>query len=78
METTDYGNRIVPLSLAGVATEFVIPTPDRRPLGITAGPDGNVWFMELQGNKIGRITPAGVIAEFSEPNVVGPFDALRS
>ncbi|MDX6698579.1 MAG: virginiamycin lyase [Solirubrobacteraceae bacterium] len=34
------------------------------PLGIAAGPDGNLWFAEL-GDAIGRITPAGVITEFS-------------
>ena len=32
--------------------------------GITAGPDGNVWFTESIGNKIGRITPAGSITEY--------------
>ena len=30
---------------------------------MTAGPDGNLWFTETNGN-IGRITPAGVITEF--------------
>ena len=35
------------------------------PVGITAGPDGNLWFTEAGGNRIGRITPAGVITEFS-------------
>ena len=35
------------------------------PNGIAAGPDGNMWFTEGRGNRIGRITPAGVITEFS-------------
>jgi streptogramin lyase len=26
------------------------------PFGITAGPDGNIWFCEGFGNAIGRIT----------------------
>ena len=36
-----------------------VPHPHRRaaPVGITAGPDGNLWFTEDDGNKIGRITP---------------------
>lgn len=34
------------------------------PQGIAAGPDGNVWFTEEFGGRIGRITPAGVITEF--------------
>ena len=31
------------------------------------GPDGNLWFTEFNGNKIGRITPAGVVTEFTIP-----------
>ena len=40
---------------------------ERKPaLGVAAGPDGNIWFTQLAG-MIGRITPAGVITEFSVP-----------
>jgi uncharacterized repeat protein (TIGR01451 family) len=35
------------------------------PAGITAGPDGNLWFTEATLGQIGRITPAGVVTEFS-------------
>jgi virginiamycin B lyase len=35
------------------------------PLGITAGPDGNVWFTEPERNRIGRITPKGKVTQFS-------------
>src|SRR3977135_142051 len=48
-------------------TEFSSPTSDSRPLGITFGFGGNLWFTEQIGNKIGRITPQGVITEFSIP-----------
>ena len=34
------------------------------PNGITAGPDGNVWFTEAYADRIGRITPAGVVSEY--------------
>jgi virginiamycin B lyase len=34
---------------------------------ITAGFDGNLWFTEYTGNKIGRITPSGTITEFTIP-----------
>ncbi len=47
--------------------EFVIPAPGSYPLGITAGPDGSVWFAEANGNKIGRISPAGTLTEFGIP-----------
>ena len=50
----------------GAITEFSSGiTPNAQPFGITAGPDGNVWFTEYVGNRIGRITPAGVVTEFS-------------
>jgi streptogramin lyase len=36
-----------------------------QPSGIAAGPDGNLWFTEVFGDRIGRITPHGVVTEFS-------------
>ncbi len=47
--------------------EFTIPTANSSPAGIITGPDGNLWFTEHATNKIGRISPAGVITEFSIP-----------
>lgn len=44
--------------------EYPVPTPSSQVRGITTGADGNVWFTEQLGKKIGRITPAGVITEF--------------
>ena len=35
--------------------------------GITAGPDGALWFTEYNGNVIGRITTAGVFTEYTLP-----------
>src|SRR5216684_1342561 len=52
---------------AGTITEFPIPTASSTPRGITAGPDGNLWFTERGGNSIGRITPSGSITEFPTP-----------
>ena len=50
----------------GVVTEFLDGiTRGSAPLGITAGPDGNLWFTEYDAGRIGRITPAGVVTEFS-------------
>jgi virginiamycin B lyase len=82
------------ITTAGVVTEFPLPhqlkvgaSPDH----ITAGPDGNLWFTEMSNGRfpvnpiaIGRITPAGAIAEFPLPRdasppagiVVGPDGAL--
>jgi streptogramin lyase len=65
------------MTTAGVVTEYPLPANGAAPIGITAGPDGNVWFTEIQistlapysrsGGKIGRITPTGAITEFSIP-----------
>ncbi|MDD5558472.1 hypothetical protein [Candidatus Methylomirabilis sp.] len=52
---------------AATITEFPVTTVSSQPLGITAGPDGALWFTEYAGNKIGRITTAGTITEFSIP-----------
>ena len=47
--------------------EFPIPTAGSAPAGITTGPDGNVWFTEFFGNKVGRVTPQGSVTEFPIP-----------
>jgi streptogramin lyase len=52
-------------STCGVFTEFNIPTASSSPQGIALGADGNLWFTESSSNKIGRITTAGVVTEFS-------------
>jgi streptogramin lyase len=42
--------------------------------GITAGPDGNVWFTEADGNRLGRLTTGGSITEYPLPTAnVGPY-----
>jgi streptogramin lyase len=66
---------IVALGLPGVAWalpegtigQFAIPTAASEPSGVAAGADGNVWFTEYKGERIGRITPAGTVSEFSVP-----------
>ena len=71
------------MTLAGIAggqatiTEFQIPFESRLdyPYWITSGPDGNLWFTEYDGDRIGRITTTGVITEFPIPpeHPVGAF-----
>jgi hypothetical protein len=54
---------------AQTITEFPTPTAYSEPEGITAGPDGALWFTECVNlnyspcsvSKIGRITTVGVI-----------------
>ncbi len=55
-------------------TEYPVPTTGSLPEGITSGPDGNLWFTERLGDRIGRITTVGVITEFLIPTNGGhPF-----
>jgi streptogramin lyase len=57
------------MALTPTITEFSAGlNPGSSPdLGITPGPDGNVWFADNgTTDAIGRITPAGQITEFSD------------
>jgi streptogramin lyase len=51
----------------GDTVKFKIPTPGSGPNAIVAGPDGNMWFIETFGNKVGRITMSGTITEYAIP-----------
>jgi virginiamycin B lyase len=55
---------------AGVVNDFAVRAGS-RPLGIVAGPDGNLWFTEQAGNRVGRISPAGVLLDEYELPVAG-------
>lgn len=53
-------------------TEYRIPGAqpgwaDSGPKGITAGPDGNLWFVELWGSRVGRISTAGAMTFWPLP-----------
>jgi hypothetical protein len=68
-----------------VITEFPIPTGNTQPQGITAGPDGALWFTETAGNNIGRISFAGpTLVVFPASNISakgnqgGPFLGVPS
>jgi virginiamycin B lyase len=64
------------LAVTGTITEFSITpkTPASMPFAITAGPDGNLWFTEAAGQKVGRITPSGTIDDFAIAGAVSPRD----
>jgi streptogramin lyase len=53
----------------GTITEFSKGISAKaEPIGVTAGPDGNLWFTEegyeTTPGAIGRMTPAGAVTEF--------------
>jgi virginiamycin B lyase len=43
------------ISLSGVVTTYPIPSFGSQPIGITTGPDGNIWFAETSGDGSGKI-----------------------
>ena len=55
------------ITIAGAVTLFTngLSPGDVAVHDITEGPDGNVWFTEEFGNRIGSITPFGAITEYS-------------
>ena len=68
--------RITP---TGHVTQFPLDSsyePTVDPFGITAGPDGNVWFTEPSGNLIGRITPSGRVTTFAIPTIGDPISII--
>ena len=64
---------------AGVPTirETAVTTSAARPWGITAGPDGNMWFTEETGNNIGRLA-GGVVTEFPIPTTMSSPEEIAS
>jgi len=62
-----HGSTVGRITTTGVITEFTTPTATSGVSGITAGPDGTLWFTEYVANQIGRISTTGVITEFSVP-----------
>ena len=58
---------ILKVSPAGAITRYPLAN-GVGPEGITWGPDGNIWFTEFWTGRVGRMTPAGVITEFSLPS----------
>ena len=75
---TGTANYIGRITTAGAVTMY--PTPSATPWsteggGITAGPDGALWFTEpnvLGPIKIGRVTTGGVFSEFTLPANTAP------
>jgi virginiamycin B lyase len=46
------GNRIVDASAEGALTRYVVQYQDSMPIGITIGPDNNLWIAEEKGARI--------------------------
>jgi streptogramin lyase len=69
------GTVAVPGSVSCSITEFDVPTPRSGPGVIAPGSDGNLWFTEYDGGKIGQITPAGEVTEYDLKGMFGEAEA---
>jgi virginiamycin B lyase len=61
---------------AGNVAQFELPGPGSFPTRLAVGPDGNVWFTEMQEDKVGRITPSGSIQTFQLPSGTRPLEIV--
>jgi len=62
----------------GDIREFPLSSSSATPTGIAAGPDGNVWVTASGSNRIARVTPTGVVTEFTLAAGREPFDITPS
>lgn len=46
---------------------FPLNNQPSKPIYISPGPNGNMWFTELEGSRVGKISSAGEITTFSLP-----------
>jgi Coenzyme PQQ synthesis protein D (PqqD) len=58
---------------AGTVTDYTDSSID-GPFGITAGPDGALWFTNYYGNSIGRITTNGAVTNYTDSSIDGPWE----
>ena len=66
-------------SSAQTITELPLRTGS-APYAITAGPDGNLWFVDRRWghDMVGRMTPSGTVTEFAVQTVAGGFNDITA
>src|SRR2546422_11080883 len=61
--------RAAALTATGKFTEFPLPNPGSGPTTVSIAPDGQLWFTESSGNRIGRMRQDGTqLVEFDLPH----------
>ena len=63
----DQGSLVVIAPDHSVKATYTIPTANSGAMGLTVGPDGNLWFVEQNANQIAKVTPSGAITEYPVP-----------
>ena len=66
--STEADGKIVRIAPAGKVTSFSVPSEGADPVGIAVGPDGNIWFAEAGGNRIGRLDPSATDTSCTAPD----------
>jgi len=61
----------------GPIREFQIGGPDKDAIGLTMGPDRNLWFVSRDGGAIGKMTSSGVTTEY-QPRLMDAGEAITS
>ena len=60
-----YTGSIGRMTTSGAFTKYTIPTANIRPAGITAGPDGALWFTESQETNVVTRSAAGFTTHYT-------------
>jgi streptogramin lyase len=68
----------VPLFAQLSITKTPITGGPKFPNSMTAGPDGNTWFTDFQGNTVGRLTPGGTVTTFPLPSANSIVDTITA
>ncbi len=65
------------VSMKGRVTYYRLATGNNA-WNVTKGPDGNEWFSDPDGFAIGKITPQGVVTEYTDPLGTSPDSMISS
>ena len=69
---TDGGEAVGRVAPDGSVRYFAVPLAMRGTQGMTAGPDGAMWFTNYLGGSIGRIDADGTVTTFADPRIRYP------
>lgn len=61
----------------GPIREFPFGGPDRDAIGLTMGPDRNLWFVTRDGGAIGKMTSTGTTTEY-QPHLMNAGEAIAA
>jgi virginiamycin B lyase len=69
---------VAKVTTSGSFTQYTIPIANSDPGDITAGPDGNLWFTEVNANKVVKVTTSGNFTAYTIPIANGIPGAITT